>query len=721
MGCMSVQVSMLNAGAHIKAAFSSFSHLQLKDGFGKLAELGGDVIALGVTAFSGYLIADVLQNENLKTSQKILPTIGYSLGILVCLPLAIVIIAGAAALIPPFVFAGSCVAVVRNVATYLEERAERNNLKKELISKSEMLEKISKEKLTSENKDLILQYLEGQEAIYSALYAQRQAIITNGSIGVAEKREKVLAINNMIEELYLANQEEGALKNKQLNAVAEKIKKEGYSTIANQVVDYSSICQNVDQLALSSKLKKAMILYKLTHEKIYAQDLPSNIKQKYIQMVEGDKIHSDDLKLLYSHLGNHYINNTPIKQIAIQDENFYKKMKNNSDIDSSQLSMITEYIQQPRILYESLMQFREMLPTLLKDDPEYEAKQEVFEHFRKIFISYPNDWQPEWEKCKIALQDIPLISELDKELAKVTAANEAFDAITLDANLRATIKDQCMQTLTQSCNSYKTEFPAPNINFNLKANDLLHKAGIKPAFKKAFKTIDKGVNKLSEAAKEKVLRRITRDEVTDEELAQKEHQAEVSTLKRGIRDDFNQRYAGIFNVVEKKERLNFLIKSVPRRILNIVLSIGVALTSLATTFIIPAVASPAAPVAVAATTALGVLSAALTGLSLVNSSQLIYKNIKSKFKLSSTHQTVASGVIPTPEYDAKILAQGKAKIEKHNRREAKRAAKLAKKQKIETRPQAILSSSLRAPHTTDEADPKIETPAQDVTASSKKP
>lgn len=716
---MSIQVSMLHAGTQIKEAFSKFSQLEFKDGFGKLGELGGDVIALAVTAFTGYLIVDVLQNENLKTHQKILPTIGYLLGICVSLPLAIIIIAGAAALVPPFLFAASCVAVVRNVATYLEERAERNNLKKELISKKDMLKKIEKAKLSPENNEMILHYLEGQDVIYSALYAKRQAIITDGSIGVAQKNEKVLEMNKIIEDLYLANQEESALKVTQLSAIAERIKKADMPEVAEQVTNYNAICQKVDQLDLSPELKKAMMLYRFTHEKIYSQDLSATIKQKYIQLVEGNKIHSDDLKLLYSHLGNHYLNQTPLTQVAIQDENFFTKLRK-GNMDAPSLAVITEYTQQPRILYESLMQFREMLPTLLKDDPDLEAKRNEFEHFRTTFISYPNDWQAEWERCKAALGDMAFVAELDQELTKVTASNNAFDELTLDPDLRAYVKAYCKQTLAQSSNSYKAEFPVPCIDLNLKANDLLHRAGIKPAIKKAFGKIDKGFNKLSDLAKEKVLQRITREEVSEETKANDAHQAEVSKLKRGVRHDFNQRYKGIFNVVEKKERLNFLIKAVPRRILNIALSVGVALASLATTFIITAVASPAAPVAVAATAAIGAISAALTGVSLINSAHLIYKNIKGKMKLSTTHNTVSSGVVPTPEYDAAIQAAGKEKIEKHNKNEAKRAAKLAKEDKGEARPQAIVASPIRSSNApVDETEQNV--PSQDVTMSGKKP
>src|SRR5690606_5829691 len=127
---------------------------------------------------------------------------------------------------------------------------------------------------------------------------------------------------------------------------------------------------------------------------------------------------------------------------------------------------------------------------------------------------------------------------LDKELAKVTACNNAFDELALDADLTSYVKEHCKQTLAQSSNSYKAEFPAPRIDFNLRANDLLHKAGIKPAFKKAFAKIDKGFSKLSEVAKEKVLQRITREEVTEESQANDAHQAEVSALKKGIREDF---------------------------------------------------------------------------------------------------------------------------------------------------------------------------------------
>ncbi len=109
-----------------------------------LYRLGAETIAAAVNYAGGYELYKVLSNPNLKPRQKIFPSIGYGLSILVGVPAVILLIAGVGMLVPPFMFAASTIAVVRNIGTYLEERAERNNLRKELITSKELVGKIQK-------------------------------------------------------------------------------------------------------------------------------------------------------------------------------------------------------------------------------------------------------------------------------------------------------------------------------------------------------------------------------------------------------------------------------------------------------------------------------------------------------------------------------------------------------------------------------------------------
>jgi hypothetical protein len=662
---MAEELSILKIGSQLKEAFSKFSHLQLGEGFGKLAQLGGDIINFGISAFTAYLIVDILQNENLKTSQKIIPTIGYSLGILVTLPLAILIIAGVATLIPPFVFAASCVSVVRDTATYLEERSERNNLKKEMISTNKLLKNISDAKLSTQTEQMVQAYLQGRDKIYTELYAARQAIITDGSLGVQEKKEKVLTLNKIIEDFYSANQDPANKQLPQLYDITDKLKNSGLTSLSEQLKDYSQVCETYSQSTLPSTLKKSIALYQFTHEKIYSQDLPALSKQKYIQLIEGKKIASDDLKLLYADLGNRFLNQTPLMQIKVMDDNFEEKLRE-SGLTQDQQSFIKEYNQQPRFTYDKVIQLRENLPTLLENDPNKQQKIDLFEKFRVTLINFPQMYHDDWNAFKSQFSDTFIFSAIENELSKLDKTSAGFDQLSINDEQKSYIQNHRNTNFTQYANSHQAEFPAPRFDFDLKANDLLERAGIKTGIKKVFSKVDKGFHKISDKVKENVMRKLAKKGLTPEEEAQESQQSQMSEAKKDMRKDFNQRYQGIFNVVEKKERLNFLIKSVPRRLINIGLASIVALVSLATTIIIPAVATPGAPAAAAAATALGILSTALSVASLANSATLIYKNIKGKLKLRATHTTVTEGVIPNLHHDEKQLKTANKEISKRD-------------------------------------------------------
>ncbi|MCS5711345.1 hypothetical protein [Candidatus Berkiella aquae] len=675
---MTEHVSFIEAFGKIKEAFSKFTHLQLADGFSKLASLGGDIIALGITGFAGFLIADVLQNENLKTRQKILPALAYGLGMFATIPLAISIIIGASVLIPPFIFAASCVSAVRSIGLYLEERAERKNLRKEMISTDDLIKKINKAKLSDDDKKMLEGYLKAWDPIYDMLYAARQDVITDGSLSVSKKREKVLAVNKIIEDFYLANQAEGEQRVSQLADIAKKVELAGLQTVSRKITEFSEIGQAFEKMNLPSSLRKSMYAYQFTHEKIFSQDLPGEIKQKYIQLIEGKKIAEDDLQLLYSHIGNRFINQTPLQQVAIQDDNFEDKLKA-TDLNKNAVEQCKRYYLESRQVYDELMKLREQLPTILFANNDREKVMELFESFRRSFIELRGGDVDKWIAFKNQIPDTVFLKEIEHAMQKLATSEIAFEAIKIDSNLKKMIQEYDHATMAQYANSYHAEFPAPKINFDFKANDLLHRSGLKPGIGAAFSKVTEGVSKISETIQENVIRKIA-GEKTTEEMEGQELKQEKSAAKKAMRKDFKTRYAGVFNVVQKKERLNFLEKSVPRQLANVFMSIGVAAASLVTTILIPAVASPAAPVAAVAATVIGALSATLSVASIANSVGLVYEQIKGKIKLSKTKETVSSGVVPDFEYGKKAKEKYQTEMEKQNKKEAKQEAKMAAKE-----------------------------------------
>ena len=156
----------------IKNAFAHFSASDILAGFKDIGSIAGQLISSGLFVIN---ILSVLNNKKLKPTQKILPLIGYSLAIIASTAVAIILIAGMTALIPPFIFTASCVAVFNGMTTYLEARAERNVLRKELISSLSFQEYVAK-KIPLKHHPDVLKYSYLPQEIYKLFYELRDKI-----------------------------------------------------------------------------------------------------------------------------------------------------------------------------------------------------------------------------------------------------------------------------------------------------------------------------------------------------------------------------------------------------------------------------------------------------------------------------------------------------------------------------------------------------------------
>ncbi len=94
-------------------------------------------------AWSAYEIYNLVQRQDLKRRQKILPIIGLGLTGVAALASGIILCVGATFLLPPLIFVGSVFNVVRNVGLYLKERSERKNLQKQFKKEQEINHKIN--------------------------------------------------------------------------------------------------------------------------------------------------------------------------------------------------------------------------------------------------------------------------------------------------------------------------------------------------------------------------------------------------------------------------------------------------------------------------------------------------------------------------------------------------------------------------------------------------
>ncbi len=667
---MSTDVSFLSHPIEAKRllsdAWNSFTHLQVGDGIAALTRLGGDAIGLVAVGIGGYLIYDILKNNNLPWYKKIPAGIAITAGAALAIPATVAVIAGASTLVPPFMFVASIGATARNIGVYLSERSERNKLRQEMITTKGIKDYISKAKLSQFQKETISDYIFKQQEIYLTYYRLRQSIINSSQIDVKEKAELIKSINQEIEAFSKdSNKGQSKMLILKIDHLPESVKDEIkiYQSVLNSnLVLYKDACLAFSKITLENSFKKRIHDYKFTREKVLSQDLPEEIKLKILQTIHGTKIKKDDLKLLYAQIGNHYLNTTARKQIAAQDDNFYQEILA-SGKTSSQAQIIKNYCESPRAIFTSLLAYKNAhIQNLRRLDPK-DKRVKIFDDFMIAFMNSPKSFSTsDWSNLRNEIED-PLAPTLEgqdifKQLSNYEKVMHDYDELKLPDDLLERISQHQKSTLAQQSNLGR-QFESPKINFNLNRYNLVKRAADAAA---ALKDRVLAKDDDGQPAIEGVLQTI--------DASHKDEEGVIKENTQKLRDDFMSRYENTFDVIAKSERLHFLEASVPRRLANVFWGMAIATVSLATTVLIPAVASPAAPVAAAAITVFGAVSAVLTGLCLANSLDIIRRELLSDRKVNRTKEQVHKGIAPDMAKDKELQADYK---KEHDEKQAKLA------------------------------------------------
>ncbi len=651
------------AGDAIKSAWNSMIHLHPGDALSDLAKLAGDVLTGVAAGLGGYLIYDILKNNNLKTSQKIIPVIGYSIAIALAIPASIAVIVGASFLVPPFMFVASIGATIRNTMVYWSERKERNSLRKELQTTADIERLIRGLKLNPIDKEKVNTYTFSQQKIYQSLYQLRSMLIKTTSISLQDRQLLVAQLNKAIEDFSKDNNQGGQTVENidakkftitldidlldKLPAVKEVIK-QSKEELEKNIQSYNSACVAVRQIPqVSPSVWRSINQYKLTREKVVSQDLPEYIKNEIISSLEKKKVSKDDIKLLYSQLGNHYLNITADKQLKAQDVSF-EQYYLSSFKETKAVHTINQYIQSPRELISHLQALSRNLSSEMV--PYNEAKETLEKYIRELIQSPDTLSMNEWFSIEDKLSSL-MISNANSfdiirdKINQCQQVNSDYQTLSIDDKLNSRIYSQKQLTLSQHAN-LGMQFDSPHIDFDLKKNNLIKRATDYVAAKR-----DRVLRK-NEDTKSQV------DEVV--EMIQQQTLApdykvadnkQVKSNSEHLKKDFTQRFANTFNVIEKKEKLRFLEHAVPKRLINVGLCLGLSVISLATTVLIPAVASPAAPAAAAAITGLSVVSALFTTAALSISFKITVDLFKSEKKVNKPKETVKGGIAPDISYD----------------------------------------------------------------------
>ncbi|MBN9286782.1 MAG: hypothetical protein BGO43_02565 [Gammaproteobacteria bacterium 39-13] len=599
----------------IKKSFASFVNLELAEGFGELIKAGGEFVGGIAAAISGQLIYEVIKNSRLKTWQKVLYASGYGITLGLSVAAAVVCIVGASLLVPPFIFIASVASTARRVIQFLSERSERINLKKELITTNELTAQINKSFKNDIHREKVLAYAFKKEELYSTLYHLRASIIKDNTIPLSLKKELIekninIAIENLSKGILTPVAIDSMVTFQHKNEIQLQLER-----INDKLQSYNAAKTFVENHPISEKLKKQIDRYQQAREKIVAQNLPEYIKDNIIKSLEDKKIDGAKLKQLYATVGNHYLNETQDKQLAIIDGNLYQQIdmliKN-----KEQANMMMAYYQMPRTLYDQLHSVSDMLGTQHVTDFMLRGKLEKFiRDFKDMPDVIPTK---QWEELQKELDSIPVlkqhIDEITNLLAEYKTVNQAFTQFKEETPYLQSLEVQKMYqrvaekqlTSLEQYVNLGLQFASPTLEFQKE------KPGSTPKWH-LFK------------------------------------KKKLSDEKQALQDDFNNRYHSTFDIIKKKERLNFLKKMVPRRIGQIATSVGISVLSFVTSLLIPAVASPAAPAAATATIVLGAITTALTVACAIDSADVIRRENNSKRKVLEVEKAVKVGVVPTLE------------------------------------------------------------------------
>lgn len=548
-----------------------------------VSELGGDIISFITGGAFGALLVLTLRNPRLKWNQKILPALGYGVRGVMAVCLGAVIVFGLSALFTPFAIAAAIGGIGSSIAAYLEDRAERNNLRKQLVSRKDL--EASIRALSDPVQKDIKSAIDTQREAYQELYNLRDFMIQQESIPLTERHQLVREINQAIEEMYKDSKEGKRtqplkLSSKTLPFAMQDVldvKVADCNKLINTLNDSQEILANH---LIPAKTKRALHSYQQLTNVVYAQSLPLDTKEEFLRLLESNNVTKKDINQIYARMANHYINSTPLSQISLRDDNLLKQ------VPEEEKATVSHFLMQPRKVIDSFKKVEESISTSPLPVPQKENAFSDLEKLKQSFISQslaPADMKSLEENC-VALQKRLSVSDPSSQ----TSLQESFSALRaqLEESSKATalfeegansfkekqgleklegkIRKHCSNSVREYANHANKEFPSPKLL--LEEEEPPKKRGL---FKRALGVFWKG-------------KRLPLDP-----SQQNKYKEEKNPFKRS--------YGGVLSLLWSKERLNVLNKIIPARVKGILLCGGIALASILMLAVIPL----SAPVALA--------------------------------------------------------------------------------------------------------------------------
>tara|TARA_R110002110_G_scaffold415800_1_gene656272 strand:+ start:26776 stop:28944 length:2169 start_codon:yes stop_codon:yes gene_type:complete len=656
---------------YLSDAWDAFADQDLKQAAKSLVSLGGNTLYFGMNGV-GAVINSELGQDNLKTSEKIIPKILLLASIPITVSAALVTVVGVSILAPPFAFAASIAGVMRSSSAFINDKRSLDNLNRQLITTDKINSIISKAKLSVEDKNVVGVYIEQPKKIYEGLYQLRQYIIKDEQLTSDQKNKLIQQINDKIEGCFNGDYSPITMTLEDMPVEAKESIEAKVERLNINIKDYCRAEENYHKLNIPKNIAKKIKNHKATHEHIYAQDIPSITKQKMVEMISKPKLKQSDIDGVNAQLANHFINQKSTAQQSMLDQTLAKFVsQKHSELSINEVGF---YLESPRLLYKNIEEIHQKIPQEHRAD----YKEKILEKIEKVpsLISHSASggttdvmgmMESFFEEYKIPrsivsqeMDKIKTFKEHQDNLAK------KFDNIVDVSDMQAMSAHQ-QAMLIQHIENRGVEVHPPNVSDKSFLN--------KPAEQKI---LPKNLQERADNIKEKVTKPFVRSFSSMKKRCQdkiygKEKSDEIAKMSKEqdtVSAEFKQQFSGSHKLLKQVQERNFLKKAVPRRVLGIGMSLANTVLSGLASFALPAIFTPAAPAGVAVSVGVGVMSAGLTIGSVANSASLLAEHGLSYQKVSGSKGKAFKGVTPDVGQEKKDLAALRETMKKFDKKES---------------------------------------------------
>lgn len=656
----------------LSEAWDNVSHSRALDALRVFYGIGTRIINIPFEFIKenlGWDAVKVARNKNLKWYQKALRISGIALATLPGIMLAVAFVAGASALVPPFMLAGFAGVVISDVADLISDVLQYRHLQRSLISETELRKSLDSSGLNASFKKALQAYLFNQKGMFEVLYQSQKQLMTRATQD-DESRAMLDSVNDMIEKVKkgekleidskdfqsfskwagqnpgvfhffmdekavkelailkqaLLNEKDESQREKKQAILSEKELEYGTrakETALRKMVAYDTGCAvfHSKKKVLPKRLKDQILVYQNNHNGVYAQNLPLSVKEKIINAIEkkGAFLEKQELALMHASVLNHFLNITTSEQVHSLDSDLKQSITENLLYYTPEKDMptIEAYINGPRQIFSLLLKAKQAIP-------------EGSDEGNAIRYELDNNW--------LTKDMLSLFESVDdnKEFNNLKSLVDS----TNNADLKGHFDElkSVAESLQANREAYKALFEAEwpdahhramlqqSIEAHRKATFLQHVASEKYAYSSVGLAGVKAQEVMAEEKQEGIFRRMgdwAIERLIGEEGLKRFQEKRKATKAHDVSTEvlssaYEKQYAKTHEMLSKAQEMEKIRAGFPKKVINLGLDVLKLGTALVSTIALPLLFTPGAPAVAVITPIVTVASVGITALKIGN-------------------------------------------------------------------------------------------------------